>query len=277
MTAGSYEKNEFESEVSIGGKTYGISSDDKYLEHIGSDFEPDMVRMFTKVATGSECTLDIGANIGCTALLFGGISKKVYAFEPSRSTFSFLEKNVARAGMDNVFTRNIGLGSEAGEFTLTFSPSDRSGGFVSNQTQASVGHAVENIVIRRLDDVIDELQIEKVDFMKIDVEGFEGHVLRGAQETLAAHKPVVVMELNHWCLNAFQRTSVPDFFDFIRGIFPVLYAVEGSNYLNLHDEGESYAVMYNHIIHMKFGNILAAYHHDQIQRFLDSYQHGLAG
>ena len=128
-------------------------------------------------------------------------------------------------------------------------------------------------MIQQLDEVIKSSGIQSIDFIKIDVEGFEGHVLRGAQDTLLSHKPIVVLELNHWCLNAFQRTSVPDFFDSLRAMFPILLAVDGSSYLNLHDENESYIVMYHHIIHMKFPNIVAAFSEPQLRMFKDQYRH----
>lgn len=259
--------------VKIGGGKYSITSDDNYLKHIRNGFEPDMVKLFRVVANDSETILDIGANIGCTALLFGGLAKSVYAFEPSQSTFAFLEKNILRSGLKNVFPQNIGLGAEPGEYTLTFAPSNRSGGFVSNQTQASAGHTVEKIVIRQLDEVVNSLTLQKIDFIKIDVEGFEGNVLRGAAKTLSAHKPIVVLELNHWCLNAFQRTSIPDFFDLLRSMFPILLAVDGLSYLNLHDENDSYTVMYHHILHRRFPNIVAAFSEDKLHMFRELYQH----
>jgi len=259
--------------VNIGGKNYSITSDDSYLEHIKNGFEPEMVQLFRTVASDSEVVLDIGANIGCTALLFGQLSKIVYAFEPSKTTFAFLERNISRSGLTNIFLQNIGLGSEQGESTLTFAPSNRSGGFVSNQTQASAGHTVEKIVIRQLDTIVNSLNLKKINFIKIDVEGFEGHVLCGATQTLSSYKPVVVLELNHWCLNAFQRTSIPDFFDFLRSIFPILLSVDGSNYMNLHDESDCYTVMYHHILHMRFPNIVGAFSEDRLHLFRKFYQH----
>lgn len=259
--------------VDIGGKNYSITSDDNYLEHIKNGFEPDMVQLFRAVANEGEVILDIGANIGCTALLFGELSKNVYAFEPSQTTFAFLEKNISRSGLKNVFLQNIGLGAEPGEYTLTFAPSNRSSGFVSNQTQASAGHAVEKIVIRQLDEVVYSLNLPKVDFIKIDVEGFEGHVLRGAAKTLSSYKPVVVLELNHWCLNAFQRTSIPDFFDLLRSMFPILFAVDSSSYMDLHNKSDSYIVMYHHILHMRFPNIVAAFSERRLRMFRELYQH----
>ena len=262
--------------VDIAGKRYPISSDDTYIDHMKRGFEPNMVRLFQATATGSNTLLDIGANIGCTAILFGTLAKTVHAFEPSATTFAFLKKNVTRSGLGNVSLHNIGLGAESGEFTLTFSPSNRAGGFVSNQTQASAGHVVENIVIHPLDDVVAGLALRGVDFIKIDVEGFEGHVLRGATRTLSTFHPVVVLELNHWCLNAFQRTSVPDFFDLLRSIFPILLAVDGSSYLNLHDPGESYVVMYHHIVHMRFMNVLCAFDESRLQPLRKGFEHQFA-
>ena len=161
----------------------------------------------------------------------------------------------------------------AGESTLTFSPANRSGGFVSNQTKTGAGYNTETIVIRQMDEVVGSLTQPDVDFIKIDVEGFEGSVIRGAQQTLSTYRPVVVLELNHWCLNAFQRTSVPDFFDLLRSVFPILYAVDGDNYLDLLDEGDSYIVMYHHILHQRFPNIVGAFEANQLNRFWRAYQH----
>lgn len=267
-------KNSRELTVDIGGNKYVIASDDDYLEHIRNGFEPEMVKLFKILAANSETILDIGANIGCTAILFGELSKNIYAFEPSPTTFAYLEKNISNSGRNNIVPNNFGLGAEPGESTLTFAPSNRSGGFVSNQTQASAGHTVEKIVIRQLDEVVDSLGLQAIDFIKIDVEGFEGHVLRGAKNTLSSNRPVVVLELNHWCLNAFQRTSIPDFFDLLRSIFPILLAVDGSNYMDLHDESDSYTVMYQHILHMRFPNIVAGFDKTRLNQFRSLYEHG---
>ena len=206
--------------VDIGGTAFNLTSDDTYLDqYCLGGFEPETVRLFKALANHREVILDIGANIGCTALLFGGLCKTVHAFEPSPTTFAFLERNVLLSGLKNVSVYNSGMGAQHGEYPLTIAPSNRSGAFVSNQIRASSGHRVETIHIRRMDETLQSLNICSVDVMKIDVEGFEGHVLRGAPHTLATYRPVVVLELNHWCLDAFQRTSVPDFFDFLRSVF----------------------------------------------------------
>jgi len=271
---GVFMKKYRELQVDIGGKKYTIASDDDYLDYIRKGFEPEMVKLFRVLATDSETILDVGANIGCTTLLFGELAKNVYAFEPSPSTFLFLERNIASSGRKNIFPQNIGLGDVSSEFSLTFAPSNRSGGYVSNHTTASTGHIVEEIVVRQLDEVTRSMDFKTIDFIKIDVEGYEGHVLRGAREVLSNNKPVVVLELNHWCLNAFQRTSIPDFFDLLRSMFPILLAVDGEGYMDLHSKNDSYVVMYLHILQMRFPNIVCGFDEIQVAQFKSLYKHG---
>ncbi|MDO8693476.1 MAG: FkbM family methyltransferase [Sheuella sp.] len=273
----------------IGGKKYEIASDDNYLEHIKGEFEPEMVVLFKSLIRSNDVVLDVGANIGCTSILFGNLAEKVYCFEPSPTTFGYLEKNVKNARLDRVTPVNVGLGKESGMFELTFSQSDRSGGFVSNLTSASQGHQVEQIKIIKGDDFMNESKVPKIDFIKIDVEGFEKSVIEGLSATIARDQPIVVLELNHWCLNALQRTSVPDFFDFLRSVFPHLYAVDMSyvrnfkdrvrrklipslydvkDAKNLHDLNASYHVMNRHILNgFSYPILVGAFDKAQLETF----------
>jgi len=255
--------------VDIAGQKFLVRSDDDYLKAVGRVFEPEMIELFRHFAHGT--VLDIGANIGLTALAFSRMADRVHAFEPSPTTFAFLRQNTA--GSDAIALHNFGLGDHAGQFELTFSPSSRAGGFVSGTTRVSGGHVTEKIDVRRLDDLAADLDLDALAFVKIDVEGFEGGVLQGGRETIERFKPVVALELNHWCLNAFQRTSVPDFFDFLRGMFPILYAIQGSTYLDLHDPEESYIVMHHHILHMKYPTLVGAFTTDQIASFRAGMRH----
>ena len=265
--------NAKEVSVKIGDRHCRIKSDDNYLDHIRGTFEPHMIKLFRSVADSSQVILDIGANIGCTAILFGDMAQQVHAFEPSPTTYAYLLQNLQANGKGNVAMHNFGLGAEAATTTITFAPNNRSGGFVSDLTKADANHVSEHIEIRTVDDVVAKLSLPALDFIKIDVEGFEGHVLRGAGVTLERYRPVVVLELNHWCLNAFQRTSVPDFFDQLRAIFPILLAVDGDSYLDLHSADESYAVMYHHIMALRYQNVLCAYDESQLACFRSGYRH----
>lgn len=256
----------------IGGKEYRLFSDDKYLQEISGVFEPDMVKLFRSLITQGNAVLDIGANIGCTTILFADLAETVHSFEPSPSTFEFLQKNIQTAGIRNVILNNVGLGRQNGEFELTFASDNRSGGFISNKLNASDGHNVENIQIVHGDSYIDSAGITELHFIKIDVEGFEKEVIEGLLKTIQRFRPVVALELNHWCLNAFQRISVPDFFDFLRQHFPYLYAVEKDDVRNIHDRNDAYHVMYQHIVGgFKYPNLVGAFEETQLKRFSAAY------
>lgn len=204
-----------ETNILIGGKKYFLTSDDDYLAAMGTAFEPNMVELFQTLIEPDDVVLDIGANIGLTSILFSSLSKKVYAFEPSTSTFKILRENLARAKVNNVLALNIGCGERRESLSITFSKNNRSGGFISDKIQPKEGHLTELIQIDSLDNYFGESS-EVVCFIKIDVEGYEADVINGARILLEKYKPVVVLELNHFCLNALRRTSVPDFFDFLR-------------------------------------------------------------
>lgn len=130
--------------------------------------------------------LDIGANIGNHALFFSERFRAVHAFEPHPATFYLLAFNAKL--VPNVTAHNYGLGSEACRLPLNEDP--------DNMGASSIKHAVGpgsvEIEVRRLDDV--GLPLDGLCFVKIDVEGFEPQVLRGASRTLATHQPIVVLE-----------------------------------------------------------------------------------
>jgi FkbM family methyltransferase len=265
---------DIERTLNIGGIKYSICSDDSYLERQSTkDFEPDILKLFEILIKPDAVVLDIGANIGCTAVFFSSKAREVTAFEPSPSTFGFLSKNLAKAGCKNVTLVNAGLGKDAAQLTLTSSESDRSGAFVSNQIEVHrPGYRTETISILKGDDFAS--RFEKLDFIKIDVEGFEKDVIEGLSETIKRLQPVVALELNHWCLNAFQRIAVPDFFDFLRSVFPVLFAVDKGQACDLHDPNAAFHVMYHHINGGKFPTIVGAQHSGQVSAFLDKYVPG---
>ena len=251
--------------IRIGDKSFEISSDDLYLSQMPPVFEPAMVSLFRALITPGMTVLDVGANIGMTALLFSQLAREVYAFEPAPSTYALLQTNLAAARLTNVETFNLGLGETAQNLTLTFATQNRSGGFVSGHIKPEAGYTTENIVIGTLDGLYGAggpvQNLRKPDFIKLDVEGFEPHVIRGGRRVLARHKPVVVLELNHFCLNVLQRITVPDFFDLLRSVFPVLFAIGADNRSigNLHDPDTAYNVMHAHVTQFHYPNIVAGF------------------
>lgn len=122
------------------------------------------------------------------------------------------------------------------------------------------------------DSFLKSLDVEHVDFIKIDVEGFEQDVVEGLRKVIDKSHPVVVLELNHWCLNVLQRTSVPDFLDYLRKIFPYLYAIEDGDIRNLHNKDDAYHVMYHHVVGgFKYPNIVGTINPIKLKRFSEKF------
>lgn len=260
------------SSIDILHSAYTVVTDDRYLDNMQGHWEPATARILESMAYGT--VLDVGANIGMTTLLHSQLADEVHAFEPSPTTFALLEENVAAAACDNVMLHNFGLGQASGAFELTYSSDNRSGAYVSDKVKASEGHTVETIRIETMDGFVQTGGARSVDVIKVDVEGFELNVLRGGADTLARHRPAVVLEMNHWCLNAFQRISIPDFLDVLLDTFPIVLAVHEDHHLDVRSPSNRYVIMHQHILHFWYQTLVCAFHPSQVERLTTGFPLG---
>jgi FkbM family methyltransferase len=135
--------------------------------------------------------LDIGANIGNHSLFFARRFAAVHSFEPNPRTYGVLAVNAQLA--PNITTHNVALGDEPGLLTLTFNPLNvGEASLIAGQGAAGADHS--DVKVEILDDFLPRL--DQITLMKIDVEGFEAPVLRGARQTIQTHRPIVVFEQN---------------------------------------------------------------------------------
>ncbi|MGA9771236.1 MAG: FkbM family methyltransferase [Blastocatellia bacterium] len=146
----------------------------------------DEYRAFKSNLKAGHIVFDVGANVGCYSLLFGqwvGSSGKVYAFEPSPETFAALSRHVALNSLEDVLLPvNTAISDESSSVDfLALDTLGMSRMLVQNE-QAEASQVIRVPAIS-----IDEFCArERVlpDLIKIDVEGFELSVLRGARETI---------------------------------------------------------------------------------------------
>ena len=155
----------------------------------GSDL--DMVFAFLKPVLEdlkSGIALDIGANIGNHSIYFSRYFSSIRSFEPHPRIFELLQFN-ARI-VDNIVPYNFGLG-DADE-SLELNENWENMGSSSIKHNSSIEGGKVRIAIKRLDDL--DLDAGAISLMKIDVEGFESNVLRGAWNTIRKHQPLILME-----------------------------------------------------------------------------------
>ncbi len=255
----------------IAGKQFSIGGDDSYVRSIGDTFEPELMAIMASMCEPGAQVLDVGANVGMTALGFSHVNNgaKVVAVEPVPRTFALLKENTRQAS--NVVALNFALGKTPGKVTMQGHNDNLSGSFVSDTFHISENnHFSVDVEVKTVDQCFDELGLDRIDFLKIDVEGFELEVLEGAIETINRFKPRVVLEMNHWCLNMFRRISLPEFRDRLMTIFPVLYALDGEQYLDITDEENFRVVGYTHLTAMRYANIVAGFDAEDLERRMDS-------
>jgi FkbM family methyltransferase len=137
--------------------------------------------------------LDIGAHVGAVARLLAAHLERgrVYAFEPSPSTFELLQKNAAFA--PNIECIPCALSEVTG--SLGFQDAAPSGLRRLASEADGNGPGIISVPVTRLDDWARQQQLTRIDLIKLDVEGFEEEVLVGAQQVIAQHRPAIVFEL----------------------------------------------------------------------------------
>lgn len=138
---------------------------------------------------------DIGANIGDSVLQ---IAKKlngtgsIYAFEPSPDVFQRLNRNVSLNNFNNIKTFNLGMADVESQLSFVVEDKNHSGGaFISKDANNAIKVAVTTI-----DKFVAEHNLSKLDFLKIDTEGFEVFVLKGGVNTFRNFKPKMFIEVS---------------------------------------------------------------------------------
>ncbi|MDH4227404.1 MAG: FkbM family methyltransferase [Deltaproteobacteria bacterium] len=173
-------------------------------------------RVAAKVtAPGGAVLFDVGANEGEYSRLlvshFPGDSR-IYAFEPSKRTFERL--TAAVKDLPTVTCHNAGLGSIKGTLTLHYNIDGSDQASVHGKRSGQAGEVSETVTITTIDAFCRDNGIKKIDFMKIDVEGHELEVLKGAASMLEANA-IDYIQFEFGKPNIESRTFFRDFYDML--------------------------------------------------------------
>jgi FkbM family methyltransferase len=152
-----------------------------------------------KLVKPHSVVFDVGANFGYYSLLLAAEkdASQVFAFEPEVETFARLQKNIALNHLEKVVKGvRIGLSDVRESAHLSIEQGNSGASFI--------GSAGQTIQLETLDGFCSTNSIEQIDFLKIDVEGHEMHVLTGGTEILSRCKPLILIEINP---NALERSG----------------------------------------------------------------------
>ncbi len=184
----------------------------------GDRWEPHFSRIIEGLPLEGTVALDIGANIGCNSVVLAkalGLTGVLVAFEPQRIPYQQLCGNIVLNGLFNVVAYNNAVGDEDGKI-VELDAVDYFAPFV-NIGDTKIGRGGDRVEMRS----IDSLNITNLSFMKIDVQGSELAVLRGAANTIMRERPLIFIEIEEVQCAKFSYSGV----EIIKTLLQMEYAL----------------------------------------------------
>jgi FkbM family methyltransferase len=182
----------------------------RYVQPHLPQYEPETYIL--RAVKFDQC-VDVGAHAGTYSILLSHNSDRVYAFEPTGHSFDILQA----LNIPNVSVYNLALGSESGEMEISLPRVGGETDFALATLRPLSAHEydkvdIQKVRIAKFDDFANEIDFVRIDFVKIDVEGFEMQVLQGMQRLVESKKPALLIEIERR-----HNPNYRDVFDYLAG------------------------------------------------------------
>lgn len=201
------------------GITYNLHLNDyqSWVLYFFSDQDSSFASL--KFIKERDVCVDVGGNIGQTSLMMAknvGAQGKVISFEPFGQTYDRFKENLSlNPRIKNITLEKIALGEKSAELTMYVENERNSGGNRIVPKGRNVVSEMQKVKVMSLDDYCANASVNRIDLIKIDVEGFEMKVLRGAERTIKKFKPGLFIEVNDANLKA-QGDDLKTMIGFLR-------------------------------------------------------------
>lgn len=204
------------------------------------------------IKSNNPVILDIGANIGlytCAyAQYFKKLQPKIYAIEAMESNYQLLVENIKLNHFENILPINIALGQENGELEFLVPLDNSIGNFAGNNITSPSQEEKSKMITKKvqmltLDELASEHQINRCEFMKVDIEGSEYFMFKGGRNFISKCRPVIQFEYNSYWLHQ-NKISFNDFYQFFNELNYEFY-YEQKSYFQKIKNPESFKVETN--------------------------------
>lgn len=206
-----------------------VNSNSPFIISENGKYEYNETAFLKKHIPKNSTVIDVGANLGWYSAhlsLFVGKKGRVFSFEPVPSSYKKLTTTIEINNIENITTINEALGNTNGIIQI-FCPDAEFNGSASQFTKN--GKPIQ-CRIQKLDDFVVAHRINKLDFIKVDIEGGEFNFLDGAKKTLENLSPELLIEIEErHCSNSGHKSS---------DIFAFLYSLGYKSYL-IKDKGST--------------------------------------
>ncbi|MCA6078363.1 FkbM family methyltransferase [Fulvivirga sedimenti] len=160
-----------------------------------------------------DIIIDVGAHIGEVSMNMArkATRGKIYAIEGFPPTYERLVGHITANSFENIIPIQTGVGESV--YHAEFSVNERNAG--SNTIARSGGKSKTGIEINMLDNILEPYELNKIDLIKIDIEGFEVNALKGARGVISSFKPRLFVEMSDHTLRK-QGTSAAELYHTIK-------------------------------------------------------------
>lgn len=158
----------------------------------GLEYHAGMIDLAASLCSECRTFVDVGACYGLITKQMASLAERVVAFEPNSEISACLQKNTE--DLPNVEVFNCGLGNEQAQRRLVMYGNDGRSTYREVPIETLVKHKSTFRVQGTEIITLDSLNLKDVDFIKMDVEGYEKEVVQGSLRTIARCKPVIIAE-----------------------------------------------------------------------------------
>ncbi len=217
----------------VGGLASGYRICVSPVENLGyllGTAEPHLQKIIKQYVGSGDTVYDIGANVGYVSLSLAkrvGPDGHVIAFEPVPRNVDSLRENIEINGLGNIELLAFAASDRCGEAVIRIAENLSTASLIWHRNNPSATEiSIRTVAI---DEMVESGELGSPTFVKIDVEGAEGSVLRGMRRTVAAAKPVLFVEcsdagretvwhllreLGYRCQSAITRDDIDKFEDY---------------------------------------------------------------
>jgi FkbM family methyltransferase len=158
-------------------------------------WEPETFKIMSRFISADSVYCDIGSWIGPTVIFAAKISKKVICFEPDPYAYKYLLWNIHLNELHNVTSYSIAISDQTSTMRMS-----SVGGNLGDSTTSLLNNSHESntvdVLALQWNEFINLSKTEKIDFLKIDIEGGEFALLPAMRDYLSLHKPIVYLSIH---------------------------------------------------------------------------------
>ena len=244
-------------------------------------YDPSLVTVINKLLPSEGVFIDVGANMGYCSLLMSktvGEDGKVFAIEPSERDFLRLVDNVSLNKLDNVNVYRLAISNKSGIAKISIAPEERSALNTLGEAFSNKGIEelrTEEVSSTTLDKFVEQEEINRIDVIKMDIEGSEFKALKGARNSIEKYRPTLIVGSNRNSLGA-NGSSIEEVLRALKELRYKVYYLKETPFFALKEVSDSSQITTNWVVCMHESFVPPVLPQPKKEKFLDKIRNFFA-